>query len=55
MFRAELRLYRGRRPTMDQLKYMDEKILKLVTANYIRDFKLKEGQPELLKLINETT
>ena len=40
---------------MDQLKYMDEKILKLVTANYIRDFKLKEGQPELLKLINETT
>ena len=39
---------------MDQLKYIDEKIQKLVTANYIRNFKLKEGQPELLKLINDT-
>ncbi len=39
---------------MDQLKYIDDKIKKLVTANYIRDFKLKEGQPELLQLIAET-
>ena len=54
MFRAELKLYKGRRPTMDQLQYIDEKISKLVTANYIRDYKLKEGQPELLKLMKET-
>ena len=39
---------------MDQLKYIDEKIQKLVTANYIRDYKLKEGQPELLKLMSDT-
>ena len=54
MFRAELKLYKGRRPTMDQLQYIDEKISKLVTANYIRDYKLKEGQPELLKLMKDT-
>ena len=48
MFRAEMRLYKGRRPSMDQLQYIDEKIKKIVTSNYVRDFKLREEQPELL-------
>ncbi len=54
MFRADIRLYKGRRPSLEQLQYIDEKIKKLVTANYVRDFKLKEGQPELVKLIDDT-
>jgi hypothetical protein len=35
------------------LQHIDEKLRKLVQVNLARDFKLKEGQPELVKVIEE--
>ena len=51
MFAAEIRLYQGRKPSVEQLKYIDDKICKLVLKNFVKELKIK-NDTELKKLIN---
>jgi len=41
MFEAEVRLYGSKRPTNDLLLRMDDKVSKLVSAEFIRQFRPK--------------
>ena len=55
MVRAEIRLYRGKRPTMDQMERFDEKINKIVKEKFMNNYKLKsrDEENELKKRMDE--
>lgn len=50
MFIAEIRLYRGRNPTVEQMKYIDNKMIRVITENFKKQFNLKVDI-ELKKLV----
>ena len=52
MYGAEVKLYRGKAPTYEQVTKIDEKLKRIVMANFVRDLKIKNQKP-LSDMIDE--
>ena len=46
MVRAEIKLYRGKRPTLEQMQRFEDKINKLTKDKFMADYKLKSREEE---------
>lgn len=53
MFKAELRFYKGKKPMSDQIIQMEDKVRKVVVANYLRRLPANMYS-DLVALINMT-
>ena len=53
--RGEIRLYRGRRPTQEQMQRVDQKVNKAVKEKMVGEYKLKtiEEEKELKRRMDE--